>query len=250
MNRNTPESLIDGAEWLTLDERRVEPLSPDLLSEELYLVDRIREGHQYKGQKNYHNWYWCASTGRHVWCESMLERAAMMQLDFAAGVVAVASQPMKLTMRGEVHFPDFLVLHNDGTQSLVDVKPEARVEHARRQFELTAQACARVGWGYRVLTELPPQHQVTLEFISHFRHPVYAPPADAYTELDTAFEDGWTFHDLVAAMPAPAEADARAMALHVLWSRKCTFDLGDRLSPQTVLHAAVVAGLEAVDALR
>lgn len=85
---------------------------------------------------------------------------------------------MLLTSGDWTHSPDYLVLHRDGTQTLIDVKPAARVEEFRVQFERTANVCKAVGWGYRVTSELAPQPATTLEYLGGFRSPHYGVPPE------------------------------------------------------------------------
>lgn len=248
----TKTTIVTGlAEWVAPGGKRLTaPIGPALLGEELFHAERVREGHQYQRQSNYHNWYAVAATGSQVWCESLEERAAAALLDFAGDIIAIATQPVCFHLGDRPRYPDMLVLHRDGTQTLIDVKVKARVtDHVLAQFEATAEACERIGWAYRVRTELPAQKRVNLEFLANFRHPVYAPSPELTHEVAPKFVPGWTFADLVRAMPGANKAEARARALGFLWSRTLKFDLGERLSNDTVLDVPVTYGIEAVDAV-
>ncbi|WEG08642.1 TnsA-like heteromeric transposase endonuclease subunit [Microbacterium horticulturae] len=237
-------------EWIRDGERFRDAVSPALLQRGLYQAARIRTGKNYQRRVNYEGYYWCAATEAQVWFESLLERSVLMLLDHAADIMAVSSQPMRLTVGEHSHIPDYLAMHADGSQTVIDVKPARRVERARDQFEMTAKVCAAVGWGYRVHTELSEQQRTNLEFLSYFKNPVYAPTGHASALVDAAFRDGLTFGELAVAVPAARLADARAIALHMLWSRTYTFDLGTRLTNQTSLHRPTTFGMEAIDAIR
>lgn len=250
---DTPELIrsVGTARWKTVDGHTHQALiGPDLLGEALFDADRIRVGAQYQRQRNYHGWYAVASTGSHVWHESLLERASVMLLDHAAGPLAIASQPVRLEWDDRVRTPDYLVLHSDGTQTLIDVKPSSRLTgDVLDGFEATAAICQTVGWAYRVMTELSDQKRINLDFLSHFRLPVYALAADVVDGLVERL-DGSTFEELVAAIPVPTVAEARALALGVLWRRQLTFDLETRLTNETRLARPSMFGIEAVDAIR
>lgn len=246
-----PTTALGTAEWIRDGLRVQAPLSPRLLSEELYFADEIRKGNHYPGQRNYHGWYWLSATRAHVWHESLLERSALMRLDFVGGLVAAAAQPMKLQLGDWTHVPDLLVLHGDGTQTLIDVKPRSRVERHREQFETTARVCEAVGWGYRVLSELEPQKEANLHFLAAYRLEQDGPSLRVRETVTTAYAPGWTFLDLALEVcrQGARSADAQRMALAMLWSRDFTFDLSERLTHSTRLYRPCAPGMEAVDAL-
>lgn len=249
----TKTTIVTGlAEWVAPgDKRRTAPIGPALLGEELFHAERVREGHQYQRQSNYHNWYAVAATASQVWCESLEERAAATLLDYAGDIIAIATQPVCFHLGDRPRYPDMLVLHRDGTQTLIDVKVKARVtDRVLAQFEATAEACERIGWAYRVMTELPAQKRVNLEFLANFRHPVYRPSPALTEEVTAQFRPGWTFANLVRVMPGQTEPESRARALGFLWTRALSFDLGERLSNCSVLDVPSDFGIEAVDALR
>jgi hypothetical protein len=213
------------------------PLDSDLLSRELYTADPVREGAAYPRQRNYHGFYWMAAVDQHVWHESLLERDCLMWLDFALDVVAVASQPVRLTGSDGVHrYPDFLTLEADGRQTVYDVKPMARINtKVREQFAWTRTVCESVGWVYRILTDPPPQFKVNLTWLSQFRHPGHHPGADVAEELVAAARPDWTIHDAVRAMPAPSTARARSNVFHLIWTGAFNCDMRQRLSERTAL---------------
>lgn len=249
----TPQltTALGTADWIRDGVRAQASLSPRLLGKELYFADEIRKGNHYPGQRNYHGWYWLSTTRAHVWHESLLERSALMRLDFVGEPVAAAAQPMELRVGDWTHVPDLLVLHGDGTQTLIDVKPRSRVERHHEQFETTARVCEAVGWGYRVLSELEPQKEMNLRFLASYRLEHDGPSAPVRQAASAAYVPGWTFLDfaLEVSRHTVRGADAQRMALALLWSRELTFNLGERLTHATRLHRPSVAGMEAVDAL-
>jgi len=231
------------ATWRIGDATYVAPLDARLLAEDIYTADPVRVGNAYPRQRNLHGWYWMASTGTHVWHESLLERNSLMRLDYSGDIVAIAAQPMMLTVGdGAIHFPDFLALDADGIQTVYDVKPLARINaKARAQFEWTRDVCAEVGWSYRVLTELSVQERVNLTWLAQFRQTPNHPGPDAEDEVLRALEPGWTVADAVAHMPAASTPRARSNVFHLLWSRALDCDLSQRLSDATPVHRGVRA---------
>ncbi|APZ33076.1 hypothetical protein BOH66_01245 [Microbacterium aurum] len=239
MSETTPTTeYLNSATWLRGKKLTTAPLDSNLLDRELYDVDPVRRGAAYPRQRNYHGYFSMASTGEHVWHESLLERDCLMWLDWATDIVAISSQPMKLTTAdGEVHYPDLLGLDANGTQTVYDVKPLARInEKARAQFAWTRDVCADIGWDYRVLTELPIQYKVNLTWFAQFRHHGHHPGAAEETSALEAFREGWTIHDAVRAMPAHSMARARSNVFHLLWTGALTCDMNARMSDRTLLH--------------
>jgi hypothetical protein len=232
---NNTKTPLNSATWKRGKAFTTAPLDADLLSRELYDVDPVREGAAYPRQRNYHGYFWMASTGRHVWHESLLERDCMMRLDFAADVLAISSQPMMLTgADGEVRYPDLLVLDASGVQTVYDVKPFSRINaKARKQFEWTRDVCEAIGWNYAVLTEASVQYQTNLLWLAQFRHPGHHPGPEAEQEVLQAVAPGWTIHDAVRAMPAASTAAARSRVFHLLWTGALTCDMNTRLSNRT-----------------
>jgi hypothetical protein len=87
----------------------------------------VREFRSYKGRRHYSGWYWSATVGRLVAYESRLELARIMLADFDPNVVAIAAQPFQLSggdgTRTRRHVPDVLTVGDDGSVTVLDVKP-------------------------------------------------------------------------------------------------------------------------------
>ena len=86
-------------------------------------VDRFREPTSWKHKVNYTGFYWAATSGRHVWFESLYEMTALMRLDRDPMVLAISAQPMRIHWavprgQGDVqhHTPDFFVVALRGTR--------------------------------------------------------------------------------------------------------------------------------------
>lgn len=73
----------------------------------------VRSFPSFKKQRNFPGWWWSATVDRLVGFESWLERDHLMQLDFDADVIGMASQPMWLRWqqnnRWRRHAPDYFV---------------------------------------------------------------------------------------------------------------------------------------------
>lgn len=224
-NTITTNALLGTAEWLSPTGPRTAPLTAALLGESIFDADPVRKGNQYSRQRNFHGHYFFTATGKHVWHESLLERASLMLLDHAADVVAVAAQPVLLRVGDRTHVPDILVLHRDGTQTLFDVKPASLLTpRTREQFEMTKTVCRQVGWSYRVLTERVPQTRVNLDYLAQFRQDEYE--CVEMSTVTAQYRDGWTVADLVDAVPAATTTAARAYAMNILWQRELAIDMG------------------------
>lgn len=108
----------------------------------------VREFRVYKGRRHYSGWYASSTMGRHVVYESRLELARLMLADQDPSVTRIAAQPMQLRGRDgrrvRTHIPDFLLEHQDGSLTLVDVKAPDRMAEPRTvaQFAWTATVCA------------------------------------------------------------------------------------------------------------
>lgn len=219
---------------------KLAPLDAGLLSMELYDAEPIRVGNAYPHQRNYHGYYWMAATEKHVWHESLLERSSLMWLDHAADIVAIASQPVLFVNGdGTRHYPDFLALDERGVQTVYDVKPYGRLNaKARAQFEWTREVCKTVGWDYRILTELPHQHQVNLTWLAQFRQPGHHPGPEAEAELLAGLNPGSTVGDAINLMAAKSTPQARSNVFHLLWTGILATDMNARLSNSTPVITA------------
>lgn len=245
----TTTPIVGTAEWESPTGPRKQALTRALLDEEVFTATPCRVGNAYPRQRNYHGSYFMHAVRAHVWHESLLERSVLRLLDHAGEVVAAASQPMRLRVSEWVHTPDFLVLHSDGSQTLIDVKPTSRIDvRAREQFEFTAAVCAHVGWSYRVLTESRPQVRVNLEYLVQFARDEYAS-----SDVDAVvgeYRDGWTIGDLVSAFPGTSTTRARSWAMNALWNRNFVVDLDRRLTNDTLVALPTTRGLETIDAIQ
>jgi hypothetical protein len=124
-------------------------------------VPPVRRFPSYQGQRSFSGLYFAVCMNRHVGFESWLERDQLTMLDFSPQVRAFSAQPFWLLWscqgRARRHAPDFFVRLRDGTGVVVDVRADDRIGPEDADvFEVTAVACASVGWGYRRVGALDP----------------------------------------------------------------------------------------------
>jgi len=190
-------------------------------------VPPVRRFPSYRGQRNFTGLYFAECMGRHVGFESWLERDQLMVLDQSLRVESFAAQPFWLlwSSGGRVrrHAPDFFVRLVDGRGAVVDVRADERIEPEDAEvFEVTAGACASVGWGYRRVGALDPVLAANVRWLAGYRHSrclreeyrarlveVFAGPMPL---LAGALEVG----DRIAVLPS---------LFHLLWSGVLTTDL-------------------------
>src|ERR1700712_4767371 len=91
------DPTVDHVRWIDLagvvHER---PAHPSLQDADIVSGRPIRKPGRGRGQKNYPGKHWFASSGLHVSFESMLERSALIRIDYATDVIAIAAQPMRI----------------------------------------------------------------------------------------------------------------------------------------------------------
>lgn len=203
-------------------------------------VDRVRVPASWKHKSNYSGFYWAATTGGHVWFESLYEKAALMRLDRDVEVVAIAAQPMWIHWEGEVprrHAPDFFVRFGDGSAALVDVKPALQIEPSDVElFHRTRGLCDRLGWDYTVIDDISDQEARNLRFLSGYRYARWREDRCVQLFRDHAGESArlsaWA--DLLhGSCPEPLGAVYSA-----LWWRHLSFDWSRHLSLTTTATAA------------
>lgn len=102
---------------------------------------------------------------RGVWFESFNEMHHLLDIMITRRAASIVTQPLRLEWRFagrgvREHTPDILVRHDDDRILLVDVTRADKVAKdpaLLTVLALTAETCRRLGWGYEVRTELPPQ---------------------------------------------------------------------------------------------
>jgi len=215
---------------------------------------QVRTFPSYRGQRNFPGWYWAATSGELVGFESWVELGHLMRLDSDPDVVAIASQPFRLSWRpGDrarrvSHTPDYFVRRRDGTAVVLDVRPDDRIEPEDAvKFAAMAAACAVVGWDFERVGVLDPVLAANLRWLSGYRHPrVRREPVAAGLRAVFARPQGLlagarTVGDPIAVLP---------VLFHLVWCRELAVDLEAGLlsAATTVRPATLVTGEASGDA--
>jgi hypothetical protein len=180
-----------------------------------------------QGQRNFPGLWWSATTGGHVGFESWLEREHVMLLDFDPAVVAFSSQPFWLLWhdgkRLRRHAPDFFARLDDGSGLVMDVRADDQIPAADAEaFEVTARACASVGWAFRRVGNPEPVLAANVRWLAGYRHPrcsdteVAALLAQTFTQPASLLGGVQAVGDPIAVLP---------VAYHLLWARVLRTDL-------------------------
>lgn len=195
---------------------------------------------KYVGQRSYQGVYWCAGTQSHVWHESMTEYAALMLLDHLHDIAAVHPQPMVLSFAdGTVHYPDHLVVTEEGKYILVDVHLTSRTtENDLRAFENTREMCGRLGWQFEVIDGLDQVLFWNLELLGRCRHPRFAPSAAVRRRILAIASSGTTFGELRAKLRSEKPGEHLPAAFHLMWKRDLRLDLNLPFTDNTVITTA------------
>ena len=198
----------------------------------------------FKGQRDYPELWWLATTGEHVGYESWVERDVAMLLDFDPEIVAFAAQPFWLLWPGESgerrHAPDFFARRADGTGVVIDVRPDGLVDEAAAAvFEVTASACRQAGWEFRRTGGPSAVLAANVRWLSGYRHPrchrseIAGALLERFAEPMPLLAGAATVGDRLAVLP---------VLYHLLWRGVLAVDLAAApLSPSTVARLAETA---------
>jgi hypothetical protein len=163
-----------------------------------------------------------------------------MLLDFDPLVAGISSQPFWLRWPGEdgrpvSHAPDFFARRVDGSAVVVDCRPaERRGPGDVAKFDATAEACAVVGWEYRLVGAADAVVAANVRWLAGYRHPRYYRPGPAGL-LRRAFASP---AQLLAGAGAAGDPIAVLPVLfHLLWRHELTADLSVPLGPLTLISA-------------
>jgi hypothetical protein len=182
------------------------------------------------------------TTGHSIRLESGLEHDLLRALDRQHDVVWFAAQPARLTFpvkrkgRPFRHTPDLLSQKASGAVTVWDARAEPKQgEDFKLKAALTAGACAHVGWGYRVFAGYGDVLRANLMWLEAYRRtqPWYEPARELLSELLTGE---------IASVGTVLAADAGSGHLisamwHYLWRGGIDCELGEQITPETVLTA-------------
>lgn len=204
----------------------------------IHALSRVRRPRSTSGHRHIPVLAFCATTGEVVGVESGLEYELLLGRDRDPAVSWLLPQPCRLSFRRKAgrarsHVPDLLEQRTDGSVVLWDARPkDRRDERFEEVVEVTAAACAEVGWGYEVFTGHDPALRYTLRWLAAYRasRPWHIA---ATAQLRRVLADGGT-------VSAVLEADRGGGHLvqtmwHLIWTGELVADLTEALTADTPL---------------
>ena len=155
----------------------------------------------------------------------------------------ICTQPFQVTgldgTDARLHVPDVLLIDDDGTATVVDVKPAALVEkpRVRAQFEWTRRLCRDKGWRYEVFTGSDPILLRNIKLLALGRRPGRLPDEylpEVRARLD---EPETTLGNILARRPVTGDESLWHAAVFALaWSGEVTIDLRHPVNAETILQ--------------
>jgi len=169
----------------------------------------------------------------------MEEARLLLALDFAADLVDVLSQPLRLRFdaggRWRTHTPDFLAVTRSGAW-LIDVRPEELIRDADREsFAAAAEVALACGWRYAVAGRWREHVVPALDTLSSQRRRL-SDPLGLRPGLLASARQGLTFGELAAS--SACEPVARAQLLHLIWHRRLGVDLAGPMADRSIVVCA------------
>jgi len=235
----TTDKTVDRVRWIdsagTIQQRAADAT---LLDAGIVAGRPVRKPGRYRGQKNYPGKHWFASSEAHIPFESMLERSALMRIDFALDIIAIAAQPVKILFAdGGNTVPDFLAEHRDGSQTIFEVKSaSALTEEKLAKFAKSKKVCGKVGWGFEVLTECDVITMDNLELLAAYRHPLYLPIREVRDRILAAARKPLTLREGAIASGLPIR-NGYAAIYHLAWRRALNLNLTAPITNHTAITA-------------
>ena len=216
----------------------------DLVQVPIVSSEPIRWFSWRRGQRHRPGLEFLVSTGRHHGAESLEEARLLLALDFAADLVDVVSQPLRLRFdvggKRRSHTPDFLAVTRSGIW-LIDVRPEALIKDADREsFAAASEVALACGWRYAVAARWREHVTSTLDTLSSQRREL-SDPLGLRPGLIASAGQGLTFGELAAS--SGCEPVARAQLLHLIWHRQLGVDLAGPLADRSIVVCAQGAAI-------
>ncbi|WP_299305478.1 TnsA-like heteromeric transposase endonuclease subunit [uncultured Brachybacterium sp.] len=203
----------------------------------------VRVPPTYRGQRSYPGLFWTATNDQTLVYESLLELDRLWLADFNPAVTSICTQPFQVTGRDggglRKHVPDLLLINDDGTPTVVDVKPAAFLEkpRVRAQFEWTRRLCREKGWRYEVFTGGDPIVLRNIKLLAVGRRPRRVPDeclTEARARLDGAET---TLGKVLARWPVTCDESMWRVAVFALvWSGEVAIDLHRPANAETILR--------------
>jgi hypothetical protein len=239
--RQASTDWTDRVEWK--DDRgqlHSEIASDRLTAGALSGLSRFRTGNNYKYRQHFEGFYWFSQLDEHVWHESMLERDVLLYLDFATRATSVDSQPFQLDfIDGSVHVPDYLFVAEDGTQTVIDVRPLDRVDELfLAKAANTRRVCDAVGWTYEIHTGQPRAAIENQRFLAGYRFPDQSPSPQTAERILAAVGRGAALSDVVDEVAQRGRGEMVPYVYSLMWAREIRFDQRVPLSWATKLKGS------------
>lgn len=212
----------------------------DMASLSVERCEPVRRFSWRTGQRHRPGLEFLVSTGRHHGFESIAEQRLLLVLDFAADLISVLSQPMRLRFETDEgwrsHVPDFLAVTRTD-RWLLDVRPGDRIgDDDRVKFAAAAEAALACNWRYLVVTGWHRDALSTVEALGAQRRPLTDPLGVQNELLEAVARRPGPFAEVVGAASYPVVA--RAHLLHLLWRRRMGIDLGRPLTDRSLVWPA------------
>jgi len=197
----------------------------------------------HRKQRHYSGWYWSSTMGDHVIYESRLELARLMLADADPDVVNIAAQPFLLIEGVETkprrHIPDFFVEHRNGTCTVVNVKPAAKLDDPKVAAALAwaGETVTAKGWSVEVWTGCNPLLLANIRFLAGYRRSWLFDPVQVRA-VEAAIVGGDTIGRLEARLRDSGVVEPRPLVLHLLWAGRVRAELTGPLDTDTAIANA------------
>ncbi|MGO2311594.1 TnsA-like heteromeric transposase endonuclease subunit [Brachybacterium tyrofermentans] len=203
----------------------------------------VRVPPTYRGQRSYPGLFWTATNDQTLVYESLLELDRLWLADFNPAVTSICTQPFQVTGRDggglRKHVPDLLLINDDGTPTVVDVKPAAFLEkpRVRAQFEWTRALCRSKGWRYEIFSGGNPTVLRNLKLLAVGRRPDRLPEGYLTEARATLDEAESSLGKILARSPASCDRSMWRVAVFALvWAGEITIDLHQPVNAETILY--------------
>jgi len=189
----------------------------------------VRLPPSYKGQKHFPGYLFFSSLNRLISYESRLEGTILLQLDFNKSIKCVVAQPCvmhyKLEKKRFRHTPDYFIQYDNGSNEIINVKPQRYLttERNMRAFKACAAAANELGWAYTTRCELDPALLANLRWLSGYRYQPRFLEEYGPLLIERA-TDAPTIEEIVKAING-YPALIRPVLFHLIWNRILQVDM-------------------------
>jgi hypothetical protein len=217
---------------------RIDPSA--VVTSRLRAANPWRTFRSHRGQPHYSGTYWSSTTGGHVVYESRLELARLILADFDPGVVSITAQPFLLEHEGRRHVPDFLLGHDSGLLTVVNVKPAERLDRpkVRKALAWAGRLFESQGWRSEIWSGIDPTVMANVRYLGGYRRSAVINQA-LVERVAATLQEGDTIGEVEDRLAPVDPSESRPAILHLLWRGTITADLSAPLDRNTeVVRAA------------